>query len=187
VDVAVSVSAASSCRCASVWPSAASRSKGSRRQGPSKSRHSASSRAARRTVRTVAAVARPGAPAKRAAHPFGRILELLLQPAAEGFVEQALRPRLGQHVEHGIDPRFDGTLAQEIGAEAVNRAHVRLLEPLNRIAEIRPHVAIAGTLPQTFELHAQPQLQLARRLFRERDRDDLLDARPPARQHVEHA
>ena len=77
--------------------------------------------------RAVVAAER-GAP-QRAPHAFGRIGQLLLQPASERLVEQPRRRRLGEDLEQRIDPRFDRALAQQVGAEAVDGADVRLLEP----------------------------------------------------------
>ena len=54
---------------------------------------------------------------------------------AERLVEQPLRLRLGQHREQRIDARLDRTLAQQLGAEAVNGADVRFLERLQRLVQ----------------------------------------------------
>ena len=45
--------------------------------------------------------------------------------------------RLGQDGKQRIDARFDGTFANQLGAEAVNRVDVRFLEPLERLVEPR--------------------------------------------------
>ena len=134
-----------------------------------------------RTVVVAAAVARPHAPPQRAPHAFGRLLELLVQPRVERLVEQPLGPRLGQHLEQRIDAGFDRPLAQQVGAEAVDRADVRLFEPLNGVGEVRARTSARDALPQALELLPDPQLQLARRLLGERDGDDLLDARAARR------
>ena len=81
----------------------------------------------------------------------------------------------------GSTPRLDRPLAQQVGAEAVNRADVRLLEVGERRVEAPAlRAALAGPLRARFELRAQPQLQLAGRLLGERHRDDLVDVARPA-------
>ena len=58
----------------------------------------------------------------------------------------------------------------------MNRADVRFLEALDRALEgFGFGRGRRGRDPASFELFAQPELQLAGRLFAERDRDDLLD------------
>src|SRR4029453_11102930 len=86
-----------------------------------------------RPIVIVAAIARPDAAAKRALHTLRRILELDMQPLAKRFVEHALRARLGEHLEERVDAGLDGPLTQQISAETVDRADVRVLEPLDRI------------------------------------------------------
>ena len=128
--------------CAIARPSAASRSNGSRRHAPSKSRHSASSRAARRS-RSIgpSALSRPSGDhtlrLSARLHARRRILEPLVEPAAKRVGKQALGARLGEHVEQRIHARFDRTFAQQIGAEAVDRADVRFFEPLDRVGQVR--------------------------------------------------
>ena len=132
--------------------------------------------------RRVAAVRRPDAAPERTPHTLGRILEPLVQPAAERVGEQPLGARLGQHVEQRIHPRFHRTLAQEVGAEAVDRADVRFLEALDRIRQVRAWTCGIGCpLARRFQLLPDAQLQLAGRLLGEGHGDDLIDARPAAR------
>ena len=135
----------------------------------------------RRVFARDGAEALPDGSPQRAAHAFARILELRLDPRAERVLEQALRLRLGQHREQRIDARFDWTLAQQLRAEAVDRADVRFLQRLQRGVH---RVALAGLRMRSrhVERLAQPQLQLPRRFFRERDRDDPFHLRAPARQ-----
>ena len=74
-----------------------------------------------------------------------------MQPGAERLGEQPLGARLGQHLEQRIDPRFDRPLAQEVGAEAVDRADVRFLEALDRIRQaargLRHRLPAGATFP----------------------------------------
>ena len=125
-------------------------------------------------------VAAEGAAAQRAAHAFRRIRQLFLQPAAERLVEQPPGRGLGEDLEQRVDPGFDRPLAQQVGAEAVNRADVRFLEPLERLVEPGPPLG-AGRRgrARAIETLAKPQLQLAGRLLRERHRDDLADVGAP--------
>ena len=107
------------------------------------------------------------------------MLELLVQPGPKGLVEDPFGPRFGEHLEQRIDPRFDRPFAQEIGAEAVNGAHVRFLEPLDRVGEAVLHPGVRGALPQALELFADAQLELSCRFLGKRDRDDLFDPGAP--------
>ena len=84
-----------------------------------------------------AVVAAEGRTPQRPAHALGRIRQLLLEPSAERIVEQPRRRRLGEHFEQRIDARLDRPLAQQIGAEAVDGADVRLLESRERCVEQR--------------------------------------------------
>ena len=121
-------------------------------------------------------VSTEGGPPQGAAHAFRRIGELLLQPAAERIVEQAGRGGLGQHFEEGIDAGFDRTFSQQIGAEPVDGADVRLLETGQREIEPRARLRERGRgAAGAIEPGAQPQLQLAGGLLGERHRDDLSD------------
>ena len=81
-------------------------------------------------VRVTGTAAAAGAP-QRAAHAFRRVSSMRLEPGGECLVEQPLGLPLGQHAEQRIDARFDRPLAQQVGAEAVNRADVRFLEILH--------------------------------------------------------
>ena len=98
-----------------------------------KSRHCARSQAALRSRSMGPSLAAEGAAAQRAAKTFGRVGQLLLQPAAERLVEEPRRRRLGEDLEERIDAGFDRALAQEVRAEAVDGADVRFLEALERL------------------------------------------------------
>src|SRR5262249_34139690 len=77
------------------------------------------------------------------------------------------------------DARFDRPLAQEVGAEAVNRAQVGFFEALDGLLETSCGIAArCGLDACALELFAQPQLQLAGSLLAERHRDDLRDLGP---------
>src|SRR6266542_4236098 len=75
---------------------------------------------------------------ERAPHAFGRIRELRLQPSPKRLVEETFLLCFGQHREQRIDAGFHGTLAQQLGAEAVNRADVRFFELPERGIETFP-------------------------------------------------
>src|SRR5258705_8037944 len=62
-----------------------------------------------------------GAP-QRSAHAFRRILQVRLQPRVERVSEQPFGLSFGQHSKERIHARLDRTLAQQVGAKAVNRA-----------------------------------------------------------------
>ncbi len=111
---------------------------------------------------------------QRPPHSFGRIGELLLQPCAKRFLEEPLGLVLGENAEQRIDAGFHGTLAQELGAEAVNRADVRLLELSKGVVQPLSRFGLLGRGALALERLAKAQLQLARGLFGERDRHDVL-------------
>ena len=62
-------------------------------------------------------------------------------PSRERLVEQPLGVAFGQHLEQRIDRRLDRPLAQQIGAEAVDGADVRLFELLDRAVRAARAVA----------------------------------------------
>src|SRR5436190_4464805 len=117
-----------------------------------------------------------GAP-QRSADAFRRIFEVRLEPAIECLSEQPLGLPFRQHAEERVDARFDGPLAQEIRAKAVNCAHVRFLELLHRALEALDHNRIIRGVTFMLEALAKPELQFTRGLFRERDRDNFPDVR----------
>jgi hypothetical protein len=113
------------------------------------------------------------------------MLVRLLQPRAEGARVETIRLNVGEHGEQRIDARFDRTLAQQLGAEAVNRVHVRLFERFERLLEPPADVVVRRSGALVLERFAQPQLQLARRFLRERDGDDLDHRRAPRREDAQ--
>src|SRR5690349_10865149 len=72
---------------------------------------------------------------QRPADAFRRVLETLLKPTIERCPEQPFRLPFREHPEQRIDTRFHRPLTQQVGAEAVDRADVRLLEVLHRTFE----------------------------------------------------
>ncbi len=123
---------------------------------------------------------------QHAPHALGRGLECLLQPLVDDVVEHPHRDRLQQDLEARVHVGLDGALTQQVGAEAVDGADVGVLEVRERILEAIAGLAVA-LRACVLDLLAQPELQLARRLLRERDGDDLADARAPLGQRVHHA
>src|SRR5262249_15002806 len=82
----------------------------------------------------------------------------------------------------------DRMLAQELGAERVDRADARGLELAKRVAKPQGLlVGAPGRLARALELAAEPQLELARRGFRERDRDHVLETCVSAADRRHHA
>ena len=122
---------------------------------------------------------------------FGRILQRLLEPGAEGARVQPVGLRLGQHGEERIDARLDRPLAEQFRAEAVDGVDVRLLERLERVLETRRRArrSACGRDRRALLLErlAQAQLQLAGGLFGERHGDDLVHRRAAGREHAEDA
>ncbi len=129
-----------------------------------------------RTVFGFVAKAPLDGPPQRTPHAFLRITELRVEPRRKRFFKDPFRLRVGQHRKRGIDPRFDGAFAQQLGTEAVDRADLRFFEVMHGGVEQPAGVGIGrGFLPRALELFAQAQLQLAGGLFAERDGNDLID------------
>ncbi|MFN7977839.1 MAG: hypothetical protein U0P30_06855 [Vicinamibacterales bacterium] len=128
--------------------------------------------------RRVAVLVLPEAPRRgppqRSPHALARVVELALQPVGERLAVEARGLVVGEHHERRIDARLHRPLAQQVGAEAVDRADVRFLEALHGLRQARRRVAL-GRRARVFELLAQAQLQLAGGLLGERHRDDLGD------------
>ena len=127
-----------------------------------------------------------GSPARRAPErppePFSRVRQLLVQPADKRLVEDLIGLRFGEDGKRRVDARFDRPLAQELGAEPVDGADVRILEVVHRVAETSclPCACRTGRVAvgrqrraPLFELLANAQLQLAGGFFAEGDRHDL--------------
>ena len=123
---------------------------------------------------------------ERAPDAGGRRLEARPETSRERLVEQARGLRLGEHHEQRIDARLDRALAQQVGAEAVNGADVRLFEVASASSE-RVRVATSAVARGALRASPQPQLELARRLLGEGDRDDAIDGGPPASQDIDDA
>ena len=65
------------------------------------------------------------------------MLQLRLQPRREGLAEQVFSLTFGEDPKKRIDAGFDWALAQQVGAEAVNRADVCLFEALDGVIQTR--------------------------------------------------
>ena len=138
-----------------------------------------------RPVVVIAAVARPDAAPQRPPHAVRRMFQVVVQPGTKGLVEDALGARFGENLEQRIDASLHWPLAQEVGAEAMNRADVRFFQPLNGVRQSALLGGVSRALTQTLEVLPDAQLQLAGRFLGERYRDDLLDTRAAAREHVQ--
>ena len=147
--------------------------------GAVKSRHCASSQAARRSRSIGPSSARrpaeagPAPTAAAPAHTLGRIGELRLEPGAEGLVEQPLGLRLGQDVKSGSTRASTGRSRRSSAQNpwivltcASSSAGERVVEPLLDVGIGRRRAR------SLLERLAQPQLQLARGLLGEGHRDD---------------
>ena len=119
-------------------------------------------------------------PSQRAAQALGRALQRLLQPRTKRPPVQTVRLRLGQHREERIDAGLDRPLAEQLGAEAVNRVDVRVFERRQRPLESQLHIGRRNAGAIALERFAETQLQLAGSLFRECHCHDL-SHRGPAR------
>ena len=145
--------------------------------------HQLERRAARNRTRPRAR--RQIAPTQQPPHALARIVQDFFEPSLERGVEHLARNVLGRDFEHRIDVRLHRPLAQQVGAKRMNRSDPRFFELLQRQVETRARLAQRfGVLARAFDFGAQPQLQLARRLFGERHRDDsrqLAASRPDHR------
>ena len=145
-----------------------------------KSRHCASSQAARRSRSIGPSSRRRRTPDRRRSArrtPSGGFASCSWIHAPNASSNSRSDCRFGQHREQRIDARLDRPLAQQVGAEAVDGADVRFLERLQRLVQACRAARRSGAPARAlaFERFAQPQLQLAGRLLGERDRDDLAD------------
>jgi hypothetical protein len=141
---------------------------------------------ARRVEQGRARAARIGAartPAQQASHALGRIRERRLEPIVERTLEQPRRLVGRRNREQRVDARLDGAFLEQIAAERVDRRDARELELLERGVEPAPlGAACGGRRARELELGTQPQPHLARRLVRERERDDAVERRATAAQ-----
>ena len=145
---------------------------------------------AAQTIDRPAGIERAARPPQRTAHAIGWTLQHFLEPGAERARIDAVRLRLSQHREHRIDARLDRPLAQQLGAKPVDGVDVRFLEFLERQFQPHTHDVVRGlgsVGAVLLEFFAQPQLQLASRLLRERDGDDLAHGRATGREHTQDA
>jgi hypothetical protein len=139
-------------------------------------------------ARDRAVVTRERRAAERAADTLRRIGKLLLQPAIECVAEHPLGSGFRQDIEERIDACFHRPLAEEIGAESVDGADVRLLQARERSVQPDAHGRSRGSLRANMvEVLAQPQLQLPRGLLSERHRHDLADRRTAFCEHPDDA
>src|SRR5260221_4855514 len=173
-----------------------SRSDGSRRHAPSKSR--CSMRVATPRPVEIALLdeigSRPlenetwpqGVPVARAtpenaAHPLRRVGEDLLEPAFEGLAVKPLLLVFRSDLELRIDAGLDCALAQEIRAETVNRADAGLFEFGKRRVEPRPFDFIRSRLyPALLDFGTQPELHFTSRFLGEGHGDQPRKPRPAA-------
>ena len=65
----------------------------------------------------------------------------MLKPQIEGAAVKPRGFRLGEFFKRRIDARLHGPLAEEVGAEGVDRADARFLEPRQRVLHARQLVA----------------------------------------------
>ena len=123
-----------------------------------------------------------GAPAQDAPGRLVTPLELLLEPALEGAVEEAVRDLARRDREHRVDPGLHRSLAQQVGAESVNRPDARLLELAERAVQRLARARAARLLDRPPEA----ELQLTGRRVRERDRDHLVEPRATGGEQRDH-
>ena len=130
-----------------------------------------------------------GAAAEDAPHAGSRIGEHRFEPAVVGAVEEHAGDVVGRHLEERVDARLDRPLAQQVGAEGVDRPDPCLLELRQRVGEeparLRgtARVVAAGLL----DVGAETQLQLARCGVREGDRDHAVQAPAACHEDGHHA
>ena len=112
----------------------------------------------------------------------------LLQPDVERLGVQPSRLALGQDAEERVDPRFHGPFAQQIRAEAMDGADVRLFQVHQRPFQKRARARIQVRVVQPpLEFLSQTKLQLAGGLFGERHCDEIADTGLTGGQHADDA
>jgi hypothetical protein len=100
----------------------------------------------------------------------------VLEPALPRLLAEERRLQRIRDGETGIDLGLDRMLAQEVAAEAVDRADRRQLQVGERLAQRRP-LAARPLGEGALDLFPDAQPQLGGGLLGERDRDDLGQAR----------
>ncbi len=125
------------------------------------------------------------APAQHPPQRRTRSGERMLEPAVERGIEEPALDFVRRDLEHRVDARRDRPLAQQVGAEGMNRADVRLLEFLQRGFQTLPRGGVEVMLVVAGALDRGPQAQLefAGRLFGEGHGDDPIERREPACDH----
>src|SRR5206468_9458229 len=120
--------------------------------------------------------------------PRWRTLQHTLEPTPEGAPKHLFRMTLGEDLKGGVDTGLHGALAEDLGAEPVDRAHPGFLEVRDRVLEPRVFVAVARCiLARELEPRADPELDLPRGLFREGHGHDTVHGRHSAREHRDDA
>ena len=118
--------------------------------------------------------------AQQAAHARRRVRQRALEPPIEDAVVEPARLLLGCDLEARVDARLQRPLLQQVRAEAVDRADVRFLELEEPPVEPRAHARVGELGTRPLELAPETELQLARRLLRERHRDEVAQLAPAA-------
>ena len=114
--------------------------------------------------------------------------ELCLEPAIEDPCEEPTGDVVGSDLELRVDPRLDGSLAQQLRTEGVDRADARRLELRQRLLQARPlRRRATGLVAPALDGVAQPELQLAGGRVGEGDRDHAVEPRATARERRQHA
>jgi len=69
--------------------------------------------------------------------PLGRGAELFEQEGWPALFEQGLEPLARIHLERGVHSRLDGKGPQDVGAERMDRSHLRPVEPFEKLEGAR--------------------------------------------------
>jgi hypothetical protein len=77
-------------------------------------------RATRKNARQVSPVFATRAPSENAANRLARGFKLLFEPAIECKIEEGPAGVFRGHFKQRVDPGFDRSLTQKVGAEGVN-------------------------------------------------------------------
>ena len=123
---------------------------------------------------------------QHAPHALGRGGEHRLEPPLERLVEDPPLLVLVGGLEERVDARLDGPLPQDLGAEAVDRPDVRLLELGEREVEAGA-LLLRGAAAGALDLGAKPELHLAGGLLGEGHRDEAGERRLALLEERHHA
>ncbi len=132
----------------------------------------------------------PCLPPDETPHSRRRIPEGLLEPTVEDSTVDTFGLILGRDLEQRVDACLERTLSEEVGAESMDGADVRLFELGEAALEPRRHLVVARGAARAadfLELSPEPELQLTCRFLGEGDGGETRELAPAAAHHFDDA